>query len=123
MRSGSLFFLLSKFFPRKVGLAMLQRYRIRPIYENIFKRQTGRLATSFTLSKFVIPAKTRFFVPSLVLRTYQQAAMSTSNPTPEEPAKPVEEKTETVVEELPPLSDREFKIYNRLAEKMDYFVR
>lgn len=49
--------------------------------------------------------------------------MSTSNPTPEEPTKAVEEKTETVAEELPPLSDRDFKIYNRLAEKMDYFVR
>ncbi|KAL6364907.1 hypothetical protein LRP88_00880 [Fusarium phalaenopsidis] len=47
--------------------------------------------------------------------------MSTSNPTPKEPVKPVEEKTETAVEELPPLSDRDFKIYNRLAVKMDYF--
>jgi hypothetical protein len=25
--------------------------------------------------------------------------------------------------ELPPLSDRDFRAYNRLAEKMDYFVR
>ena len=25
-------------------------------------------------------------------------------------------------EELPPLSDHEFKIYNRLAERMDWFV-
>lgn len=29
----------------------------------------------------------------------------------------------TAKEKLPPLSDKEFKMYNRLAEHMDLFVR
>ncbi|KAF4975125.1 hypothetical protein FZEAL_8040 [Fusarium zealandicum] len=46
--------------------------------------------------------------------------MSTASPTPQEPAKTVQnDKPE--VEELPPLSDRDFRIYNQLAEKMNYF--
>ncbi|KAF4950578.1 hypothetical protein FSARC_13146 [Fusarium sarcochroum] len=46
--------------------------------------------------------------------------MSTVDPKPEEATKPVENvKTET--EELPPLSDHDFKIYNRAADHMNYF--
>lgn len=37
----------------------------------------------------------------------------------EDTSKPVETKTE----ELPPLSDHDFKAYNRLAVHMNFFVR
>jgi hypothetical protein len=40
---------------------------------------------------------------------------------PEETAKPVED-VKAEVEELPPLSDHDFKAYNRMAEHMNYFV-
>jgi hypothetical protein len=42
-----------------------------------------------------------------------------SEPRAEDASKPVEAKAE----ELPPLSDHDFKAYNRLAVHMNYFVR
>lgn len=51
---------------------------------------------------------------------YQKSAMSESKP--EESVKPVED-VKAEVEELPPLSDHDFKAYNRMAEHMNYFVR
>jgi hypothetical protein len=41
---------------------------------------------------------------------------------PQEEAKPVENVETKTEEELPPLSDHEFKIYNRAADHMEYFV-
>lgn len=43
--------------------------------------------------------------------------------TPEAESTPACDESSKAKEELPPLSDRDFKIYNRLAEKMNYFVR
>lgn len=40
----------------------------------------------------------------------------------QEEAKPLESVETKTDEELPPLSDHEFKIYNRAADHMEYFV-
>ncbi|KAF7546096.1 hypothetical protein G7Z17_g8674 [Cylindrodendrum hubeiense] len=57
---------------------------------------------------------------------HQQASMSTTEEKPEgiasQPAEvPKAEASKPEKEELPPLSDHEFKTYNRLAERMDLF--
>lgn len=53
-------------------------------------------------------------------RVYHQEAMAT---TPENSQTPkVEESSKVEEEQLPPLSDHDFKIFNQLAVKMDYFV-
>ncbi|KAH7244329.1 uncharacterized protein BKA55DRAFT_573660 [Fusarium redolens] len=49
----------------------------------------------------------------------QETVMSESKP--QEEAKPVENVETKTEEELPPLSDHEFKIYNRAADHMEYF--
>lgn len=51
---------------------------------------------------------------------HRQTVMSESKP--QEEAKPVENAETKTEEELPPLSDHEFKIYNRAADHMEYFV-
>lgn len=58
----------------------------------------------------------------------QQATMSTTEEKPEgvtgQPAEaPKPEASKPEQEQLPPLSDHEFRVYNRLADKMEYFVR
>lgn len=57
----------------------------------------------------------------------QRATMSTEEKPEGVACQPVEapktKDSKPEQEQLPPLSDHEFRVYNRLAEKMDYFVR
>lgn len=61
-------------------------------------------------------------------RVFQQTTMSATEDKPEaiggQPAECLKtEAPKPKEEELPPLSDHEFRVYNRLADKMEYFVR
>jgi len=60
----------------------------------------------------------------LLLHTTAPAAMASESPPPEEtPAEAPEDGSgHSNGQSLPPLSDRDFRVYNRLAERMDQFV-
>lgn len=81
---------------------------------SIERRQTTTTTTTTTTKRVLYDE-----VKLLNRKKFTMSASSSTAPGGVE--KPVEV-SKVEVEELPPLSDRDFKIYNRLADKMDYFV-
>ncbi|UZP35371.1 hypothetical protein NXS19_003187 [Fusarium pseudograminearum] len=79
-------------------------FQTLPLRSSSFQRSISATSHSFISSRLS------------TAQTYQQQAIM-SEPRAEDASKPVETKTE----ELPPLSDHDFKAYNRLAVHMNYF--